>query len=332
MNRSAIVSELELEPFQAPAWAKNGHLQTLLGYLLPGPKTLPQTQTHVLALPDGDRLVLCENAAQTDAPRGVVLLLHGLGGHADSPYMVRIGRHFLDAGWTVFRLNHRGAGAGTGLARHFYHSGKSEDLPPVLRFLDSRHPDLPLVLIGFSLSGNLLLKFLAEETAPLPERIRAAIAVNPPIDLHLAAKAICRARNRLYNLRFLRLLRQAVEERKSAFADFPRIRVPWHWSLYQFDQQVTAPMCGFASAEDYYTRCSAKPLLPRIQLPTVILAADDDPFIPVQSYDGLPENPFLRLLLTRSGGHMGFISAARTPLGDPRWLDFALLRLAASFL
>lgn len=254
----------------------------------------------------------------------MVLLLHGLGGQADSPYMVRVAQKFVQQGWTAFRLNHRGAGQGRGLAKWLYHAGRSEDLSPVIRFCAESAPDQPLIVVGFSLSGNMLLKYLAEQGRATPPNLAGALAVSAPIKLALSAAAISRRRNSLYQARFLRLLGQTLAERAVDFPDFPRVQLPPQLTLVGFDQSVTAPLGGFASAEDYYQKCSAHPLLAAIRTPALLLAAEDDPFVPRATYADLPRNPRLQMLLTRSGGHMGFIAAGRTPCGDHRWLDYAL--------
>lgn len=253
-----------------------------------------------------------------------MLLLHGLGGQADSPYMVRVAQKFVQQGWTAFRLNHRGAGQGRGLAKWLYHAGRSEDLSPVIRFCAESAPNQPLIVIGFSLSGNLLLKYLAEQGRATPANLAGALAVSAPIKLALSAAALSQRRNALYQARFLRLLEQTLAERAVDFPDFPRVQLPRPLSMIGFDQSVTAPLSGFASAEDYYQKCSAHPLLDAIRTPALLLAAEDDPFVPRATYADLPRNPRLQMLLTRGGGHLGFIASGRTPCGDHRWLDYAL--------
>ncbi|MDZ7268291.1 MAG: alpha/beta fold hydrolase [candidate division KSB1 bacterium] len=312
-----------MPPFAAAWWAPGGHAQTLAGYLLPSPRSLPETHWHSIAVSHGDRLVLGENRSSGD-PAGMVLLLHGLGGRADSPYMVRVAQKFLQQGWTTFRLNHRGAGQGRGLAKWLYHAGRSEDLVPVIQFCAARAPHQPLLVIGFSLSGNMLLKYLAEQGGAVPANLAGAIAVSAPIQLALSAAAISRHSNALYHARFLRLLKQALAERMVDFPDFPRLTLPKKLTLTGFDHSVTAPLGGFTSAEDYYQKSSAHPLLGAIRTPTILLAAQDDPCVPFQTYAALPHNPRLQLLLPRHGGHLGFIAGSRTPFGDHRWLDYAL--------
>lgn len=335
LDNLLLASSFDSEPFLpfAPArWTSGGNLQTLAGYLLPSPKHLPHTKVQHVALADGDLLALCENVPRHATPRGVLLLLHGLGGHADSAYMLRVAARFLAHGWITLRLNHRGAGQGRGLARGLYHAGKSDDLACVMQHIGALYPNLPFVSAGFSLSGNMLLKYLGETWQTPPAHLCGAVAICPPIDLELSSQAIRRARNRLYDLRFVRLLKDAMRERYADFADYPAYALAHVATVYDFDRYITAPHHGFDSAEDYYQRNSALQFLANINLPTVLIASKDDPFIPKASFAHLPPNPALSFYLTTSGGHMGFIASTPTPWRDRRWMDYAIAWHAEKFI
>lgn len=321
--------ESQLIDFVPHPWLRGGHLQTIVGYYLPssdapGPPTL-----YKVTLSDGDSIVICENQSVPNRhSQRCVLFMHGLGGYASSPYMLRIAGLFNKHGWVTFRMNLRGCGEGRGLARKLYHAGRSEDISKVLVRISEMYPDVPLIAVGFSLSGNALLKLLGEQKHPIPSNLISAVAVNPPINLSLCADALSRTSNMLYEFRFLRLLKQAIREHQNDFVDFPNMQFPWKLTLRQFDDICTAPLSGFQSADDYYEKCSAKPLLSRISLPTIILASDDDPFIPQETFDQIPRNKNLNMRITRSGGHIGYISADKTPLGNHRWMDYAILDYA----
>ncbi|MFQ5637222.1 MAG: YheT family hydrolase [bacterium] len=320
-------------PFKPHPLVAGGHLQTIVGYYLPAPMSLGRAKCHKIDVSDGDQLILCENrASRKSAFPAVILLMHGLGGEASSPYMTRIAQCFHDRGWIAFRMNHRGAGEGRGLAKTTYHSGRSEDISQVLLKIEEIYPDLPVIAVGFSLSGNALLKLLGENRHPIPSNVRGAISVSPPIELSRCATAISRPENRMYDLRFIRLLREALRERQAAFSDFPSYRIPWYATVRQFDEIVTAPLNNFESADDYYAKCSAKQFLTGITLPTFLLASANDPFIPKASFDNLPKNDFLTVNITGSGGHMGFIAAEKTPLGSHRWMDYAILTYAETLI
>lgn len=319
----------QLIDFVPHPWLVDGHLQTIVGYYLPSPSELGQTNLHTVNVSDNDALVICENHSMDNTHfKGCALLMHGLGGHAGSSYMLRVATLLSKHGWVTFRMNHRGCGEGRGLAEKLYHAGRSEDVSKVLVRISELYPESPLVAVGFSLSGNALLKLLGEKKHPIPSSLRCAVAVNPPIELALCTDALGRKSNWLYEFRFVRLLKQAIREHQNDFADFPSFRFPWKLSLRQFDDMCTAPLSGFESAEDYYMKCSAKPLLSHISRPTFLLASDDDPFIPKQTFEHIPNHKKLHVKITRGGGHMGFISAAKTPMGNHRWLDYAVLTYA----
>ncbi len=329
----ARVGEEELLPFKAAPWAPGGHLQTIISYYLPWQGELPAAARLRIPVSEGDTLLALRNSPPSPQQQPkIVVLFHGLGGHADSPYMLRIGARFFSRGWEVIRINHRGAGEGAGLARHLYHSGRSEDIAAVLDTLSRQHPETPMIAVGFSLSGNMLLKYLGEGIHTVPDNLCGAFAINPPVDLALCAEAISRRSNVIYDQRFVRMLRASLQERRQAFADFTHPELPSRLSLREFDELITAPLCGFADAADYYARCSANQFMEAIRTPTLVIAADDDPFIPVETYTRLRETRHLRLLITRSGGHVGFIHRDRTPLGDRRWLDYVLLHEAQRVL
>ena len=315
--------------FKPAWWARGGHLQTVVGYYFPAPEQLPQAHFHTVELGQGEALRLCENRPGANVPtRGSVLLMHGLGGSAQSPYMRRSAALFRENGWIVFRMNHRGCGEGRGLARRLYHSGKSDDVSAASHLVAELYPDLPSVAVGFSLSGNALLKLLGEKIHPIPANLCGAIAVCPPINLSLCAAALARKSNWLYEQRFVRMVKTSLRERAEDFPDFPRFHFPPHLTLRQFDEMYTAPLNGFASAEDYYQKCSARQFLANISHPTFLLASDDDPFIPREAFRDLPRHKFLQTQLTRSGGHMGFVASAKMPWRSRLWLEFTVLSYA----
>lgn len=329
---SMMNQDLKIE-FKAHPLLPGGHLQTITGYYLPNHIDLGNTKLHQVQTVDGDHLVICENKAKGHPSfKRVVLLMHGLGGEASSPYMLRLATLFRFRGWIPFRMNLRGCGEGRGLARNIYHSGKSEDISSVLASISQLHPETPIIAVGFSLSGNMLLKLLGEGIHPIADSLVGAIAVSPPLELSLCSHALHFKQNWIYEFRFVRLLKQAIRERAVDFADYPNINIPKFLSLRTFDELCTAPLSGFSSAEDYYTKASSKPFLGHIAIPTFLLASDDDPFIPKQTYRDLPQNGKLQVTITRGGGHMGFVSAEKTPLGNHRWMDYAVLNFSERLL
>jgi predicted alpha/beta-fold hydrolase len=297
----------QIDPCRPPWWARGPHAQTLLGHLLPRRAPRIGGEAHELELGDGDRLVVFERAVQ--GSRCVVYLFHGLGGDSDADYVRGCAAQLPDC--SIVAFNHRGCGAGRGLAKQPYHSGATGDLDAVLEWGRSRHPHALHIGIGFSLSGNTLLLLLARGGGP-----DAGIAVNPPIDLAAASDAISSGFNRLYDLRFVQQCRRDPRCRDV------RIR-PWD-TLRRVDDLYTAPAAGFRDAAHYYAQCSAAPELCAIDRPAVILTAADDPLVPIESFRCVPDQ--VHLHVETHGGHLGYLDRSG------RWLDRAIARYVAALI
>lgn len=180
----------------------------------------------------------------------------------------------------------------------------------------------------------MLLKMLGEESDPqrFPRYLACAAAVNPPIDLQACSNALQRRDNRIYDRHFTRLLCRDVQTRLSAFADAPRpVSARQPRCLREFDDLYTAPVSGFADVEDYYVRCSAAQFIPKIQLPTLILTAADDPLIPVEPFRRLPPVPSVQLHISEHGGHLGYLAQTGSD-PDCYWMDWRLLEWLAAHL
>jgi predicted alpha/beta-fold hydrolase len=249
------------------------------------------------------------------------MLVHGLAGCAEAPYVVRLGVRLLGLGFRVVRVNLRGAGRGFGLARGIYHAGRSDDLRAAVDWIRGRHDRTPVVAVGFSLGANLVLR-LAAEMGRDP-RLAGIVAANPPIDLAACARRMSDRENRLYDWNFVRWLRTMVARLHRRFPELGPPRLEGVRTLYQFDDRYTARRNGFASADDYYQRCSLVASLGRIDIPGLIVHAMDDPFIPHEPFLQAARQPGLALELVRHGGHLGYLSH-RPWQGDRRWLDARL--------
>ncbi|MCZ6871989.1 MAG: alpha/beta fold hydrolase [bacterium] len=278
-----------------------------------------------MRLQDGDIISLeisTPNAWHTtDA---TVLLVHGLCGCHRSPYMIRLSRKLWKRGIRVIRVNLRGCGSGQGLARNPYHSGSSDDVRAVLEHFLQVTPASQISLIGFSLGGNIVLKLAAELGADGLSYIRKVTAVCPPVDLAACAQLLGQPKNRLYEAHFVKLLCRAVNIRHQFFPDLSHIKLQRHMSLYEFDQCYTAPVCGFLGADDYYSRCSSAPLLPRIQVPCYLLFAQDDPFIDSSVLEQINLPPHVLVWRTKHGGHLGFLGRPGH-WGGFQWMDHMLM-------
>lgn len=301
-----------------PAWARGGHAQTLWAHFLPAgaPRIGRGLRRRVVELPDGDRLLAFEREGASDVR---VLLLHGLSGDVNSDYLRRAAAVLAARGHGLWAVNHRGCGAGRGLAARPYHSGRSEDLAALLEASRNAAPALLHLVIGFSLSGNLALLQAARGPGTPADGI---LAVNPPVDLERASIDVGRGWNRVYERRFVLRLRREVRQRERDGLLAGPHAIPRSASLVDFDELFTAPQCGFADARDYYRRCSSLPHLASVSTPAVILTAADDPFVDPRAYEGVELPPDVLLHVERSGGHVGYIE--RSGPGWSRWLDGAL--------
>ncbi|MEJ7618184.1 MAG: alpha/beta fold hydrolase [Pyrinomonadaceae bacterium] len=266
--------------------------------------------------------------------RPTAVLVHGLEGSSSSVYMISTAQLFFQAGYNVLRYNMRNCGGTEHLTPTLYHSGMSGDLQAVVRELIERDQLTDLFVIGYSMGGNVALKLAGEYGGAAPRELRGVCAVSPALDLSACAEAINRRSNWIYQRSFLKGLRRRVRHKERlypeiySFDDFRAVR-----SIRDFDEVYTARHAGFTSADDYYERSSALKVLGHIEIPTLIIHAQDDPFIPYESFRHLPslDNSSLILLTSQRGGHVGFVAdnAHERFWAENRALDFCRL-LAAS--
>lgn len=318
---SVKVANVGVPEFVPHPWARSGHLQTVAGRYLISPRR-PLISSRIEIEVDGDDRLLAFDSVPENWRQGdpLALMVHGLGGSADSPYIVRIAARLWRKGVRVVRMNLRGAGLGFGLARGIYHAGRTEDLRAVARVVTAQSPGSPLALIGFSLGANLVLKLAAEAARQPLESFDCVLAANPPIDLLACCQAIQKPENWLYDRNFVHLLRSDIARLHARFPDLGPVRLPASLNLYQFDDLYTAPRNGFNGAADYYRKSSSANRIPEIESPGLVVHSVDDPFIPVEPFIKVSFPPRLALELIPGGGHLGYISHQRW-LGDRRWLD-----------
>jgi hypothetical protein len=222
------------------------------------------------------------------------------------------------------RFNMRGCGSGRGLARQIYHSGRSEDVFETIKALKTDHPDSPIVLIGFSLGANIVLKLAGELNTLAKTFLEGVIAISPPVDLYSSIQMLGDPKNAIYERYFYRLLRADVQYRHKKFKELKPVSLPRDLKIYEFDQMYTAPYCGFSDAQDYYNKCSSAQFVSDIAIPGKILLSEDDPIISSSSLDGLSLPSNVTLFKTKRGGHMGYLGK---PSGNKGfyWLDSLLV-------
>lgn len=295
-------------------WVPGAHAQTLWGKFFRPRPPLP-TRLERWETPDRDFIDLHRLEGPTHAPR--LLFLHGLEGTVRSHYVAGFFAEAQRRGWAADLMIFRGCGDEPNRAPRFYHSGETTDVAFVLDRLLCENPHVPVVVAGVSLGGNVLLKFLGERGAALPRQLRAAAAISVPFDLERGSRFIATGISRIYDRHFLRSLRPKAIAKLKQFPDlFDRSRLERATSIYDFDDAVTAPVHGFADAHDYYSRSSSLGWINRVRIPTLLLSAVDDPFLPAEVLDevrGIAKtNDALTVEFTKHGGHVGFI-AGRWP-------------------
>ena len=264
----------------------------------------------------------------------MLVLLHGLEGSPHSHYAQGLLARAHALGWSAAALVFRTCGGEMNLTRRFYHSGETTDLDFVIRRLTRETPDAPIVLAGFSLGGNVLLKWLGERGSDVPTTVRAAAAVSVPYDLARGSRYINRGFARVYERHFLRsLVRKAVEKRRRFPDVAPEVDLDALRTMWDFDDAVTAPVHGFRDARDYYGRSSSLVWLDRIRVPTLLISAADDPFLPREVLDEVRSvarsNSALHCEFPEHGGHVGFI-AGSLPWRPLYWAEWRVIEFLAS--
>ena len=300
-----------------PAWWLPGpHLQTLWAALFRR-RGKPALERERIDLPDGDFLDLDWNGSDSgSAP--LVLILHGLEGSSGSPYAWGLLAAFRRRGWPAAVMHFRGCSGEPNRLARCYHSGETGDLAWVAGKIGRRFPGRPLFAVGVSLGGNVLLKWIGELGAEAP--LAGAAAVSVPFDLGRSADRIEQGFSRIYRRYLVGEMHRNIRAKFSAWDESPiDLSKLSGWRTFrEFDENVTSPLHGFAGAQDYYRKASSGPFVARIRIPTLIVQAEDDPFVPGSA---LPApSPPVRLEASRRGGHAGFVAGA-VP-GRPRyWLE-----------
>jgi len=326
VQQGNMSQELPFDPFP---FIDDPHKQTIISSVF-NFLFEPASEQKLVRLPDGDRISLEITTPREWKPTDLtVLFVHGLCGSHKSPNLVRMAKRLEPLGIRTVRYNMRGCGSGKGLAKNIYHSGRSEDVFESIKALKREHPDSPIVLIGFSLGGNIVLKLAGELGTLAGPFLKGVIAVSPPMELYSSVQMIGNPDNAFYERYFYKLLRADVNFRQKKFKDLPKVDLPRDLKLYEFDQMYTAPTCGFSSAMDYYNKCSSSHVVSDIAIPCKILVAEDDPIISSGSLDSykLPSN--ITLFKTKKGGHMGYLG--RYAGKGFYWLDSQLVDWILAF-
>ncbi|WP_020530946.1 YheT family hydrolase [Flexithrix dorotheae] len=312
--------------FTPPIFLRNNHLHTIFPVLFRKVKDVNYVRER-LNLKDGDFIDL---DWQKNDSKKVALLIHGFEGSTDSLYLKAMAHAMLKSGWDIVGMNLRGCSGELNHLYRSYHSGASEDVEEVVNYLANQYNYEELMVIGFSLGGNMTLKYLGEAgKKQSPDILKSAVAVSVPCDLGSAADTI----NRFYANRFLKTLKpkliQKIKKYSSALTieDVKKIK-----TLREFDDIYTAPVHGYENATDFYSKCSSRHFIKNIEIPTLLISALDDPFLTKKCFPfkEAQQNPNFYFLATQNGGHVGFVefNADGEYWLEKRIVDFASNKLS----
>lgn len=325
---------LKVTSHKPPVWLPNGHLQTIYPALFRIVKDVSYQRERIIT-PDHDFLDLDWAYAQEDSEESklskkLVILSHGLEGDSSRQYIVGMVRLMNARGYDCLAWNFRSCGGEMNQTARFYHSGATEDLEMVIQHaLSKGYQDIQL--LGFSLGGNLTLKYLGEKGRDIDPKIKKSVVFSVPMDLKACSLAIIKPENRIYQSRFLKTLKPKVNQKA---VHFPAHIDPGNFdsvhTLYDFDHLFTAPLHGFDSADHYYESCSAMFYVSDITIPTLIVNAANDPIVPWKSLpmDTISQLDNVFLEITSSGGHCGFRPAVT--VGGVYWSESRALEFIKS--
>jgi uncharacterized protein len=308
-----MIKHLDFKPLKGLA---SPHLQMAFAIYSPCGQA-PEASTMRITLTDGDQLSSeVSTPSKWHPSHPTVALVHGLGGSHNSKYMIRLARKFYLRGCKVVRINLRGCGSGEGLAERPYYSGNSEDIAEVLAHLKNQAPHSPITLIGFSMSGNIILKMAGELGEKGSTLVHHLMAICPVLDIANCQVRMTHHHNWLYHKYYLRNMHRQGKKwlNNKTFS-----------TIHEFNDKIVAPLWGYANADDYYEKCSSAKFIPSIKIPCDLIFASDDPFIDykVVKRVNLPEST--HAWLTTHGGHLGFIGRSSQPENGVYWLDDILL-------
>lgn len=333
----ASMSGFTITDFVPRRWLRSGHLQTLAGNFLPRRLQLPEPEPLLVKVEGpvagyGPSQVLCHchwQPQEVRRQRLTLVLVHGLEGSSSSKYIVGNTARALAAGLNVVRMNMRSCGGTDHLSPTIYHSGRSGDIGRVFAAIVEQQQLEAVALVGYSMGGNLVLRWAGELSEAFPRQLKAVVGISPLMDLAPSSAALHQPSNRVYEWHFLRAMIARVRRRKTMY---PRIygdaRLGRIRSLRDFDDEIVARYGGFRDADDYYATVASSNHAGDIRVPTLIVHALDDPFIRMlpETRATLLANPHVTLIETQHGGHCAFLAPASEASDDGRWAERTLLR------
>jgi hypothetical protein len=321
--KARLLHQLDQHPYRPAWWLPGPHAQTIWPNLL-RPAPVVATTPERAETPDGDFLML--HNTWGDPKRPTVLVLHGLEGSARAVYVRCMLRRLQSIGWNCVAMEFRGCSDALNHAPRLYHSGETADLDFVVQYLLHTREISSLYVLGFSLGGNIIAKWLGEVGSDAP--VRGAAVLSPPFDLRGSAAKIEDSLFGAYTRYFLRsLVRRAIAKHRQHPGRIDIERVIRARTIIEFDTHATAPLHGFRDAFDYYDQSSCIRFLPLVRVPTLLLAAQDDPYTPYETipFETANRSPWIVPQFPRYGGHLGFV-AGWWPLRPRFWAEDQTLR------
>ncbi|NOS91288.1 MAG: alpha/beta fold hydrolase [Cyclobacteriaceae bacterium] len=302
--------------YEAPSLFFNAHIETICPALFRKIQLSPY-QRERITTPDDDFLDL---DWLKQGSNKLVIISHGLEGNSQRAYIQGMAKHFFSNGYDVLAWNYRGCSGEMNRQQRFYHSGATDDLKWVIDNASANYDSI--YLVGFSLGGNLSLKYLGEGN--VNSLVKKAVVFSVPLELHTSCLEILKSSNWMYHHRFLRSLKAKVIAKANQRTDLDISQLDQIKTLIQFDDHFTAPIHGFANAIDYYKKCSSLYFLSEIRIPTLIVNAKNDPFLSNDCYPELPAGSSVKMETPSHGGHVGFAQFGQNGLywSELRAFDF----------
>jgi len=308
--------------YSPPYVFRNGHISTIYPNLFRKIKSVSQTRER-LELRDGDFIDLDWSYASENTKK-IAIIVHGLEGNAQRQYMLGIARYLNQNNWNAVCVNLRNCSGEINRLYQSYNAGVSQDIEHVVKHVLSKNEYQNISLCGFSLGGNIILKYLGEGRK-IPTEVKAAVAISTPCDLYNSLLEINKSKNYLYEQRFIKHLKGKLFERADTFPDkISKSDIKACSSLIDIDDLYTSVAHGYQNALDYYDKCSSKQFLKNIEVPTLIINATNDSFLGNNCYpeDETRENPNVFLEMPKYGGHVGFYTAGKVYYNESRTLAY----------
>ena len=311
---------------------KGGFFQTVFPfYFNENPKDFSPEETVFVPFSDGDKGLIDFNGLNSVSEKPIVFLAHGLGGCTESPYKKRLAKKLVDNGFMTARFAHRGSNSDKLRSRKTYHSGSYGDLKAAINYVEKRWPDRKILVIGYSLSGTIMMNMLIRSGKDEFKQVKKFVSVCAPVDLKKSSEYVKEGLNRMFDIYYSFELKKILRKQKQ---DNPQSQYPslnGVYSVFDFDAAFTASHAGYKNVDDYYADCSPLKRLSEIKHHIEMIFAKDDPLISEACLDRIPRDiETLELNIQNSGGHLGFYSENNTSFNDKRWLDEYLYKVASN--